>query len=167
MNVEMKEQVVKLLEGYTERERQIALLHYEMLHTARVSSEEVIDSMSLGHNDGMGGSSRGHISNKTMYIALNYQERMECMNGEVMNELAMQLLELESKQKRLNYYVSLLERREADVIRLTYFEGCSQDTVSEALGVVPRTMRRIKKDAIKKLTSMYDFAENTQKKQIP
>lgn len=47
MNTGMKEHVIKLLEGYSERERQISLLQYEMLHTARVSPEEMIDSMSL------------------------------------------------------------------------------------------------------------------------
>lgn len=61
----MKKQVTKLLETYPERERQISLLHYEMQHSARVSPEEVIDGMALG--DGM-----GRISNKTLYIPLNY-----------------------------------------------------------------------------------------------
>lgn len=124
MNVDMKEQVVKLLEGYTERERQIALLHYEMQHTASISPEEVIGSMSLGHSDDIGGgSSRGHISNKTAYIALNYQERIDHLKTESLTEIAECLMELEAVQDRLRYYVTLLEKREAEVIRLFYFEG--------------------------------------------
>ena len=109
MNSNMKSHVINLLETYLKREQQIDLLHYEMRHIARVSPEEVIDGMSLGHNDIPGGSVKGHISNKTMYIALNYQERMERMNEESMNEIAQCLLELEAEQDRLRYYVSLLE----------------------------------------------------------
>lgn len=160
MKMDTKERVILIFENYHERERQIALLHYEMQHTAYVSPEEVIDTMSLGHGDGMGGSSKGHISNKTMYIALNYQERMERMNAEAANEIAKRLLELEREQDRIRYYVSLLGKREAEVIRLTYFECVNQDIVAASLGIVPRTMRRIKKEAVEKLAEMYAFAED-------
>jgi len=163
MNSNMKSHVINLLETYLKREQQIDLLHYEMRHTARVSPEEVIDGMSLGHSDIPGGSVKGHISNKTMYIALNYQERMERMNEESMNEIAQCLLELEAEQDRLRYYVSLLEKREAAVVRLSYFEGVSQDVAAESLGIVPRTMRRIKREAIEKLVEMYSFAGHPQK----
>lgn len=163
MNVDMKEHVVGLLESYHDRERQINLLHYEMQHSARISPEEIINSMSLGHGDDMGGGSKGHVSNKTLYIALNYQERMERMNAEAANEIARRLLELEAEQNRLRHYVSLLTKREGEVIRLTYFEGVNQDMASASLGIVPRTMRRIKKEAIKKLADMYAFAEHLKK----
>lgn len=119
--------------------------------------------MSLGHGDGMGGSGKGHISDKTMYIALNYQERVDRMNTEAENKIAWRLLKLEAEQDQLWYYVSLLETREAEVLRLTYFEKTSQDTISELLGVVPRTMRRIKKEAIEKLAEMYALTENPEK----
>lgn len=163
MNIDMKTRVVVLLETYPKRERQISLLHYEMRHIARISPEEIIDSMSLGHGSSMGGSGKGHISDKTMYIALNYQERMDRMNMETTNEIAERLLELEAEQDRLRYYVSLLEKREAEVIRLFYFEGCNQNVISEELRIVPRTMRRIKREAIEKLAEMYAFAEHPEK----
>jgi len=57
----------------------------------------MIDGMALGHGDGMGGSGKGRISNKTMYIALNYQEKMDRMNAEAANEIAQRLLELEGE----------------------------------------------------------------------
>ncbi len=163
MSTDMRLRVVALLDTYTERERQISLLHYEMQHTAHVSPEEVIDTMSLGHGASIGGSGKGHISNKTMYIALNYQERMDHMNAEAMNEIAQCLLELEAEQDRIRYYVSLLEKREADVIRMTYFDGVNQDVAAKSLGIVPRTMRRIKKEAIDKLAAMYAFTEQSKK----
>lgn len=156
MNTDMKAHVINLLESYSKRERQIALLHYEMQHTARVSPEEVIDAMSLGHGDDMGGS-KGHISDKTMYIALNYQERMERMNAEAANEIAQRLLELEGEQDRLRYYVSLLEKREMEALRLFYFEGRSWEETAKELGVVLRSVYKIKSKAIDHLADLYAY----------
>lgn len=155
MNTNMKEQVMKFLETYPDRERQIALLHYEMRHSARVSPEEMIDGMSLGHGDGMGGS--GRISNKTMYIALNYRERMDRMNAETVNEIAQRLLELEAEQDRLRYYVSLLEKREAEVLRSFYFEGHSWEETAKKIGVVLRSVYKIKNKAIDRLVELYAY----------
>lgn len=130
-----------------------------MQHGAHISPEEMIDTMALGHGDSLGGSGKGHVSNKTMYIALNYQEQMDRMNAEAAGEIAQRLLELEGEQDRLRYYVSLLEKREAEVIRMAFFEGLGQDNIATSLGVVPRTMRRIKQAALEKLTEMYAFTD--------
>lgn len=158
MNVDMKEQVVKLLEGYSERERQIALLHYEMQHTASISPEEVIGSMSLGHNDDIGGgSSRGHISNKTAYIALNYQERMDHLKTESLTEIAERLMKLEAVQDRIRYYVSLLEKRESETLRLGFIEGRSWEEVALKNGVSLRTIHNVKNRAIDHLTELYAY----------
>ena len=159
MNTDMKKQIMKLLETYPVRERQIALLHYEMQHSARVSPEEVSDSMALGHGNGMGGSGKGHISNKTMYIALNYQEQMEHMNAEAADEIAQRLLELEEKQDRLRYYVSLLKPRQAEVIRRTFFKPESQEETAKALKISVRTVQTVKGQAIEAIVELYRFTE--------
>lgn len=159
MNTDMKKQVTKLLETYPDRERQIALLHYEMQHSARVSPEEMIDSMALGHGDGMGGSGKGRISNKTMYIALNYQEKMDRMNAETADEIAQRLLELEEKQDRLRYYASLLKPRQAEVIRRTFFKPESQEETAKALKISVRTVQTVKGQAIDALVEFYRFTE--------
>lgn len=160
MNIDMKAHVINLLESYPERERQIALLHYEMQHTAHVSPEEIIDAMSLGHGDGLGGSSKGHISDKTMYIALNYQEKMDRMNANAISEIAQRLLELEADQDRLRYYVSLLKKREAEVIRLFYMEQMTMDDVEKGMHLSAKTLRKLKNQAVDALTAMYEFAAN-------
>lgn len=157
MNTDVIVHVATLLEDYRKRDRQISLLHYEMRHCAHISSKEMINSMSLGHRDSVGDRGKGHISNKKMYIALNYQEQMERMNAEAVGEIAQRLLKLEGEPDRLRYYVSLLEKREAEAIRLIYFEGYNQDDAAKKLGVVPRTLRRIKNRAVDKLAEMYEF----------
>lgn len=103
MNTDMKAHVTCLVKNYPKREHQIALLHYELRHGACVSPEEIISGMSLGHRDGMGGSSKGRISNKATYIALNCQEQMDRVNVEATNEIAQCLLKLEGEQDRLRY----------------------------------------------------------------
>ena len=157
MNVEMKEHILGLLENYSKREQQISLLHYEMKHSARISPKEIIDSMALGHGDGTGGSGKGHISDKTMYIALNYQERMERINAESANEIAQRLLELEGEQNRLRYYVSLLEKQEANVIRSFYIEGVSWEEIAQKIGVALRTVHKIKNRAVGHLAELYAY----------
>lgn len=160
MNSDMKERMVSLLEDYSKRERQIALLHYEMQHTVRISPEEMINTMALSHSDGMGGSSKSHISNKTMYIALNYQEQMERMTTETTNEIAQRLLELETEQDRIRYYVSLLEKREATVIRSFYIESRSWEEIAQEIDVALRTVHKIKSRAIKHLAELYAYTAN-------
>ena len=83
----MSKYVLKLLESYNERERKIAVLRYNLEHPAKVSRSEQIEAMNFGHGDGLDHSA-GHISNKTLYIALNYEEQAERMNAESAHEIA-------------------------------------------------------------------------------
>lgn len=154
MDNEMRAQVVRLLESYHERAKQIALLHYELEHTPRISPEEMIGTMSLGHGDGTA-RGKGHISNKTLYIALNYQEQMDKLNSEVKTNLVDRLMALEHEQDRLSYYISLLDKRQRDVIRWFYFEAHSLEEIAGEINVALRTVCKIKSRAIDRLTEMY------------
>ena len=82
MNVETRMYVVDLLESYQKRSKQIELLHYELSHPARVSENEIIGALALAHGDGEGGRPGGHASDKTLYIALNYQARANHVNSD-------------------------------------------------------------------------------------
>lgn len=68
-----------------------------------------------------------------------------------------QLVELEQEQARLEYYPSLLEKRQELVIRLAYFEGLPWDEVAKAIGVAVRTVHKIKNQALDQLAGMYWF----------
>jgi len=159
MNNDMKARVINLLETYPERMRKIALLHYELDHTAHTSGNEMIEAMALGHSES-GGHTDGRISDKTFYIALNYQNRAEKINADLKQEIVEQLVELEQKQRRLEHYVSLLEDRQASVIRMAYFEGCPWDEVAKRIGVITRTVHKIKNKALEQLAGMYQFIDN-------
>ena len=120
MNNEVRTHVISLLETCPERWRQIALLHYELEHPARLSDTEMIGAMALGHSEGSS-HVKGHVSDKTLYIALNYQNRASKVNADIKEEIVLQLVELEREQARLEYYASLLEKRQSQVIHLAYF----------------------------------------------
>ena len=158
MDNDMRLRVISLLETCQERKRKIALLHYELDHSAHTSGNEMIESMAFGHGEG-GGYTDGHISDKTFYIALNYQSRAEKLNSDLKKEIVEQLVELEHEQERLEYYVSLLEKRQSDVIRLSYLKGYSQNEVARDLSIVPRIVRRLRDEAVDKLAELYSFAK--------
>lgn len=158
MNNDIKFYVVNLLETCQERKRKIALLHYELEHPVHMSEAEMISTMALGHGSGSGGGhADGHISDKTLYIALNYQNKADKLNTDAKEEIVLQLVNLEQEQARLEYYTSLLEKRQALVVRLAYFEGLPWDEVAKEAGTAVRTIHKIKNQALGQLAEMYRF----------
>ncbi len=157
---EMRTRVISLLESYHKRMDRIALLHYELEHPANVSPDEMIDAMSFGHADG-DIRSKGYISNKTLYIAMNYQERANQMNSESREDVVKRLIELEHEQERLAYCISLLDDKQATVIRRFYFEGRTWSEIAQELHVVLRTIYKIKNRALDRLAAMYAFSESS------
>nr|WP_325204290.1 hypothetical protein [uncultured Oscillibacter sp.] len=160
MNVDMKAYVEELLKTYTDREQKINVLRYELEHPASSSENAQIYAMALAHNNGLGRSG-SHISNKTMYIALNYQEKTQKMNSGITDEIAVELLKLEQEQDRLNYYISLLYPKQAEVLHLLYIKCMKQKDVEKVLGRSAKTIRNLKKEALATLVKMYECAVNS------
>lgn len=160
MNIEKKTYVIGLLESYQKREKQIELLHYELTHPVHVTANEMIGALALAHGDSNGsGHLGGHASDKTLYIALNYQNRADQVNNGASREVIERLVTLEQEQERLKYYVSLLAERQANVIKLIYFEGYTQEDVAERLKIAKRTVQMLKAQAIEALVAMYDYTK--------
>lgn len=157
MNCDTRTYVINLLETYQERKRKISLLHYELEHPARTSEAEMISAMALGHGAGGSSHTEGYISDKTLYIALNYQSKIDKMNADTKEEIVVQLVELEQQQARLEYYTSLLEKRQKLVLRLAYFESLPWDEVAKKAEVAVRTVHKIKNHALDQLAEMYQF----------
>ena len=158
MNTDMKKYVESLLESYHKREREIAILRFELSAPAQITEQEMIDTMLFARPDD-GGHTEGHISDKTPYIALGHQERAAQLNAETIKEVSKELLERVQTQTRLEYYVSLLEHRQQCVLCQTYFERVTQEAVAKELGVTVRTVQDIKAKAIGELAEMYSFSE--------
>ncbi len=148
--------VTRCLEEYHGTMRKIAQLRYELENLTPCSSAETIESMNFDKS-GDGRHPTGHVSDKTAYIAMNYAEEMKRVDSELFAATVLKLAKLEEDVRRLDYYISLLEPREAAVIRSVYLERRSMDELSPELKVSTRTLRKIKSNAIDVLAEMYDF----------
>ncbi len=158
MSVESRNKVISLLESFHEREQKIALLQYELMNFPQASSGEVIDGMGLGHGCELAPHS-GFVSNKTLFIALNYQDRVEQINSETLNDILNELTEVDRVQSRLIYYVSILAPQQKLVIRQFYFEGRSWEEIAKEVKIALRTIHKIKNKALDKLAEFYDFSK--------
>lgn len=158
----VREQVLRILEEYPDIQRKIALLRYELTHPSSASADEMIESMAFSKHEGIS-QMKGHISNKTLYIALNYQEQMEQANMEVIDDVSEKLIELERRVDRLHYCVSLLEDRQAQVIRLYHFERKTWEEIADKMALSVRTVQKTKSVAVDKLVEMYCYVQNIRK----
>lgn len=149
-----KEYIEELLKNYNQRERDIAVRRFELANLTKLSEDEYISAANLAKGDGVG-HVPGHISNRTLHIALNYREQTERLNQEAVMEINREIEELELKQRRLRYYVSLLEERQAKVLEMTYFDKAPLEATAKALGLAERTVQDIRRDAIAALVQLY------------
>ena len=156
MNDGVRKQVIADLTSLPEMEKRIELLRYEMDHRARISPDEMIQALAFGRGDGAG-AVNGHISNKTLYIALNYQEKMEQVNAEATNDLAKKLWLLEEERNCILHYIDLLEPRQRELVRLIYIKGKSCVQAAKEMDITVRTARRLKTDTINRLCELYEF----------
>lgn len=159
MSAEMIKKVRELLDTYRDREWRIAVLRHRMKSPVMVSEDEIAEAMNFARGDGQGHTT-GRVSNKTLYIALNYKEQAERLNAEAAEDIAEELFVLEHKQERLKLYVSLLDAREGDVIARLCFQKTPAAQVAEHFEVTERTIERIKKSAIEHLAEMYEYADS-------
>lgn len=149
-----KEYIEELLKSYHQRERDIAVRKFELANFTKLSEDEYISAANLAKGDGIG-HVPGHISNRTLHIALNYREQTERLNQEAVMEINREIEELDLEQRRLRYYVSLLEERQAKVLEMTYFNKVPLEAIAKALGLAERTVQDIRRDAIAALVQLY------------
>ncbi len=139
----------------------IAILHYELEHPAHVSSGEMIEVLSYGHHEYETMPNSQGVENLPA-VALSYRERTDVINEGIRREVAAQLIELENKQERIDYYLNLLHVREAEVIRFTYFDGLSTEEIADKYGISPRTVRNRRTKAIRHLAELFEYAASLQ-----
>ena len=119
----IREQVIDDLKQYPELKKKVILLRYEQEHPAKISDSEVIDSMALSRPVSDGIRPAGFISDKTMRIATQFRDKKDRLNQETIMEIAQELYTVEQQISKLEFYVSQLEEKQAEVIRKYYFEG--------------------------------------------
>ncbi len=157
MNGKMVTEVIRILENYPQTQRNIELLRFELKHPRQINLDELIHSMNFAHGDGGQPSVPGHISNKTMYIAMNYQEIAAAETQELMDSVAVRLYPLEREVERLHYYMRLLSPQHQMIIELYYFQQHSWEENATIKDMAPRTAQRLRKNAVAALAEMYAY----------
>lgn len=94
MKENTKNLVMPLLQNYRANKRKIEQLRYELEYPARVSPDEMIEAMNFAKGDGEGRPS-GSVSNKTLYIAMNFQSAADEANAALTHNLVSRLVPLE------------------------------------------------------------------------
>lgn len=155
----MQDRVIQLLKSSRQRKQRIKILRYELLQHTGVSSDDMIDSMTFGSNCDVPQCSGGS-HNKIFYIMLNYQKFADALNKEMFSGILSELVELENEENRLRYYISLLDSREAQIIRRVYIDGCPWEQVAKELKVVRRTAYKIRDHALVNLAWMYEYIDD-------
>ncbi len=151
-------QVIKMLESYPINIRKIAQLRYELEHPALVSPAEMMEAMTFAKGTGEGSRPTGYVSDKTLYIAMNYQDTAARLNDENREDIVSKLIPLERAVDRLEHYIHLLSEQQAMILRRHFFDGVGWNELCTEMRLSPKTLRKLREEAIDALTEMYEFA---------
>ena len=131
-----------------------------------MSSQEVISGLALAHPISEGPGAAGHISNKTMQIALNFQEETDRLNYATVMEIDQELAILRSRIEKLEFYVAQLDKRQAEVIRKYYFEEKTWPELQKEMHASSRTLVKRRDDGLTALMAMGQYMEGVMKEQV-
>ena len=91
---------------------------------------------------------------------MNCSKNFFCQTVSLWKNLSEKLIELERMVDRLHYCVSLLEDRQAQVIRLYHFEKKTWEEIADSMVLSVRTVQKTKSAAVDKLVEMYCYVQN-------
>ena len=155
-----RENIVAMLKSYNAKKNQIELLRFELSNPPRVTEAELIDTLSLGSSISLDGNSNsGHISDKTMMIALQYKDAGNRLLNDTVFQISQELVNLESEVGRLEHYVSLISEQSSQIIRLYYFAEKLFPDISSELNLSKRTIVKYRDMGINELVEMYQYLE--------
>ena len=156
-------QVMADLQEYASLKKKLALLKFECAHPQQVTENEVITQMALSHPISEGIQKSGYISDKTMRIALQFQDRKEQLNRETINEIVREMTEIEMRLQKIEFYVQQLDTRQETVIRAHYFEGKTWVDLQKQFHLSVRALLKRRDAAVDELVSMYLYLQSIKK----
>lgn len=152
-----REDIIIELENYNETKEKIALLQFELENPNQLTADELLSAMALGTSVKDIPNKTNTVSDKTMRIALSYTDTAAQLNSAVILEIRREISVLESKIKRLEFYLSFLDEESQKVIRYVYVDKYTWQQIEDATGLSRRTLSRRKNEAIDHLVKMYNY----------
>ena len=90
---------------------------------------------------------------------LSYQHIAAQLNNEAAEDLVSKYADLCQEQDRLLHYIGFLNQRQQDVIRRYYFEQQPWGEIADGMGSTPKTVQRLRQQAVEELANLYAFAD--------
>ena len=89
---------------------------------------------------------------------MNYQDAAARLNDENREDIIGKLIPLEREIDRLEHYIRLLEEQKATLLRRHFFDGLGWNELCAEMRLSPKTLRKLREEAIDDLAEMYEFA---------
>ena len=151
-----KDDIVRKLESYPALQRTILQLEFELKNRPEiVSGDEMIETMTFSHPEGdpvLTGQSDG----KTPGIAQSYVSAVEECNREYRDQLNRELAKVRLEAGRIEYYIGLLDKKQAAVLRALYVERLPWRDAAEKVGMSSYTLPKYRNLGITELTEMFN-----------
>ena len=154
-----REDIENLLKNYRGWKKKITLLEFERNNPSRATELEVLGGLALARPLIEGAGLSGHISDKTMQIALSFRDKTERMNCGTLLDIDQELEILQTRIDKLDFYVSQLDEKQAEVIRGHYFEGKSWAHLQKKLHISSRTLSNRRNGGLDALIAMGEYLE--------
>lgn len=149
-----KDDILEILKGYRDLKKHVLQLEFELSETTPlVNDEEIIVSMAFNASTNFNGAKK---KTGTDYIALSYAKTADGINIRHKQSLVEELSALMRKKERIEYYISLLDSKQANVLKLLYFDGLTFNETGEKLYISPSTLKSARTSGIRKLVEMYN-----------
>lgn len=152
---EIKKQVEFILHNYITMKREVQVLEFELKRITTSLHPEIIEGLILSHSDQEHVNGSYH-SDKTAEIAVEHFDSQ--INGEY-HALRTLISNMRSELYRLDFYLSLIPEKEAEVIRMFYIEGLTWTQITEKTLCAPRSMQRSKEQGLEQLIHYYTILD--------
>jgi len=159
---EIKKQVEFILHSYTTMKREVQVLEFELSRITTSLHPEIIEGLILSHSD-QEHVSGPHHSDKTAEIAIEHFDSQ--INGEY-HALRTLISNIRFELYRIEYYLSLLPDKEAEVIRMFYFDELTWAQITEKSICAQSTMQRRKSKGLEKLVQYYTILDKLDAKRL-
>ena len=150
----MKGYVEKMISEYPQMVRERDSLRKQLESCEFLSADELINAMSFSHPEGERVQS-SNISDKTTKVAMEYQERLDKINSELIGPMQKRYDALDEEITFFEESVRGLPDNMADIMIALFLEGVTWDNLEVDFLMNRRTISDYRKNAISCLVRMY------------
>ena len=146
--------VEKIIKDYYLMKKEMAVLKFQLENFAGVSDDDLISSMSLGHQEGER-VQNSQVSDKTAHVAMNYNAVSARLNDEMYDCLLEQYRELQAETEFFEYSLTCLSGRLPEIMKDLVIDKMSWAAMAEKYRVSHMMIGKYRKKAMEELAEIY------------